>query len=131
LTQFTVSSANDVPDRDPRVWSIDGSNDGTNWTTIFSQNDPSAALWSDRLQVIQFDVGIDFTPETAYSQYRLSVEATGLTGGAFFQVGEIEFFGVAVPEPSSIHLALLALLGALGRRRYSSSTPARPDSSRS
>jgi hypothetical protein len=45
LTHFTVSSANDVPDRDPRVWTIDGSNDGADWTTIFSQNDPVAVTF--------------------------------------------------------------------------------------
>ena len=38
LTHFTVSSANDVPGRDPTVWEIQGSNDGANFTTIFSQS---------------------------------------------------------------------------------------------
>ena len=34
LTHFTVSSANDVPARDPTVWEIQGSNDGEDFTTI-------------------------------------------------------------------------------------------------
>ena len=118
LTHFTVSSANDVPDRDPRVWSIEGSNDGVDWSTIFSQTDPDASLWTERLQVLKFDAGTDFDPpDTAYSQFRLNVEATGLSAGAFFQVGEVEFFGEAVPEPSSACLAFLGLLGLFARMR--------------
>ena len=37
LTSFTITSGNDVPSRDPDVWKIQGSNDGTNWTTIFEE----------------------------------------------------------------------------------------------
>ena len=97
LTHFTVSSANDIPGRDPRVWSIEGSSDGENWTTIFSHSDPNAALWNDRLQVIRFDAGSDFeAPTESYSQFRMVTESTGLTEGAFFQLGEIEFFGNVV-----------------------------------
>lgn len=119
LTHFTVASANDTPDRDPRVWSIEGSNDGVDWTPIFSHNDPDATLWSERNQVIKFEEGTDFdSPSTAYSQFRLNVEATGLTSGAFFQVAEVEFFGQAVPEPATASFALLGLLGVIaGSRR--------------
>ena len=38
LTHFTVSSANDVPPRDPTVWEVQGSNDGKKFTTIFSHD---------------------------------------------------------------------------------------------
>ena len=94
LTHFTVSSANDIPRRDPRVWSIEGSNDGVNWEVIFSQNDPGASLWTERLQVLRFEEGRDYEEQTtAYGMFRMVTEATDLTGGAFFQVGEIEFFG--------------------------------------
>ncbi len=55
LTHFTVSSANDTPGRDPADWEVQGSNDGTNFTTIFSQEGP--ALWDERLQVILLKQG--------------------------------------------------------------------------
>ncbi len=31
---YTVTSANDVPDRDPEAWRLLGSNDGTHWTEL-------------------------------------------------------------------------------------------------
>lgn len=116
LTHFTISSANDVPGRDPRVWSIEGSNDGVSWTPIFTQNDPAAALWSERLQVIRFDAGDDFTmPTIGFSMFRMNTTATGQTSETFFQVGEIEFFGdpaetgSAAPVPTLSFGALLVL----------------------
>jgi len=95
LTHFTVASANDTPDRDPRVWRIEGSNDGVDWTTIFSQEcDPTASLWTARNQVILFEEGAEYDVQVeGYSMFRMVVDKTGLTGGAFFQIAEIEFFG--------------------------------------
>ena len=97
LESFTLSSANDTPDRDPRVWTIDGSNDGSDWTTVYEQNDPAAQVWTERLQVAFFENGVDYNSDTAYSQYRLSVTATNAETGAFFQVGELELFGGEPP----------------------------------
>jgi hypothetical protein len=98
LTHFTVSSANDAPERDPRVWRIEGSNDGETWTTIFSQDNPNAPLWTDRLQVLLFQEDREFPVQTeAYAMFRMVTDLTGAPGGdplvAFFQIGEIEFFG--------------------------------------
>jgi len=66
LTHFTVSSANDTPGRDPTVWKVQGSNNDTDFTDIFSHD--GASLWGDtRLQVIRFDEGEDFEVQrTAY-----------------------------------------------------------------
>ena len=55
LTHFTVSSANDVPARDPTVWEIQGSNDGEDFTTIFAHDGDS--FWNQRLQVVLFEAG--------------------------------------------------------------------------
>jgi hypothetical protein len=97
LTSFTVSSANDVPGRDPTVWEIQGSNDGEEFTTIFRQDEPNEPIWDSRLQVAEFRAGAHYTRPGAFTTIRFVCFETGLTSGALFQVGEIEFFG----EPGS------------------------------
>jgi hypothetical protein len=117
LTSFTLNSGNDTPDRDPRVWQILGSNDGTNFTPIFTQNDLGASVWTARDQTIRWDAGTDFAVQTvAYTTFRFQTTATNSTTGARFQLGEIEFF--SVPEPATGAMALAGLaLTALRRRR--------------
>ena len=34
VTAYTFTSANDSPERDPLNWTLQGSNDGSNWSTI-------------------------------------------------------------------------------------------------
>jgi hypothetical protein len=93
LTSFTVSSANDVPDRDPIHWAIQGSNDATNYDTIFEHDGES--LWTARLQVIRFSAGDDFPEQTTpYQIFRhVTFNTASNPNGAYFQIGEIEFFG--------------------------------------
>jgi hypothetical protein len=94
LTHFTVSSANDVPDRDPTVWEVQGSNDGEKFTTIFSHD--GASLWgATRLQVIRFDAGKDFdVQKIGYKFFRhVTFDTASNPAGAYFQIGEIEYFG--------------------------------------
>ena len=55
LSHFTVSSANDAPGRDPIKWEIHGSNDGENFTPIYSRDGEN--LFTERLQVILFEAG--------------------------------------------------------------------------
>ena len=35
LTHFTLTTSPDMPDRDPKAWGIQGSNDGKTWTDIY------------------------------------------------------------------------------------------------
>ena len=92
LTHFTISSANDAPDRDPIVWEIQGSNNGEDFVTIFRQDD-DFQIWDDRLQVALYEVDDDYPLPDAYSTIRFSCESTLLTNAARFQLGELEFFG--------------------------------------
>lgn len=115
LGGFTITSGNDTPTRDPRVWQILGSNDGINFTPIFSQNDPSAAVWTQRDEVLEYAAGTDFTTPAAYNTIRFLTTATGATTGARFQLAELEYF--AIPEPSTILLLSLSAAAALGARR--------------
>ncbi len=93
LTHFTVSSANDVPNRDPIEWEIQGSNDGEDFTTIFSHDGDS--FWNERLQVVRFDAGDDFdVQKVGYRFFRhVTFNTVANPAGAYFQIGEIEYFG--------------------------------------
>ena len=50
IERYTVTSANDVPERDPKDWQFQGSNDDTNWTTLDTQMarnfPPASTKWS-------------------------------------------------------------------------------------
>lgn len=118
LTHFTVTSSNDTPGRDPRVWQVLGSNNGIDFDVIYSRNNTSTAVWTQRNQVIRFnDGGADFVTQTVgYTTFRLSTDKTGLTSGAYFALNEIEFFGTVVPEPVTV-LTVAALGGLVIRRR--------------
>lgn len=123
LTKFTAASANDVPERDSDAWKILGSNDGVNYTTIFTYNQHGVSPWVTRLQVNEYDVDTDFSAPTAYSIFRY--QSTSNVSGGMHQISELEFFGnpvSAVPEPETYTMLLagLGLMGFMVRRRKTS-----------
>jgi uncharacterized protein with beta-barrel porin domain len=92
LSHFTITSGNDVPNRDPDIWRIQGSNDGTNWTDIFLYDNDGVSPFSARHETIRYDgSGTDFSTPAAYSYFRYYVNST-ITNGAH-QINELEFFG--------------------------------------
>ncbi|MFT5122755.1 MAG: autotransporter-associated beta strand protein [Verrucomicrobiales bacterium] len=119
LTAFTITSSNDTPLRDPRVWEVQGSNDGVSYTTIFRQDNISASVWgNERNEVIQFsaaDGDAFLVMDQAFSYFRL---ATHVTGGGEFALGEVEFFGVpnlppVISDLAGDQLSYTPLAGAL------------------
>jgi len=87
LTHFTITSSNDSPQRDPLIWEIQGSNDGTNFTTIHSQG---GFIWNARNQVIRFDAGVEYNYPEPFEYFRYSVTSTGSPNHA---LNELEYFG--------------------------------------
>lgn len=76
---YTISSANDFPDRDPRAWTFEGSNDGNTWVELdrrFNQTFESRYL----MKVYYFQ------NDAAYKYYRLNI--TEIRGGNVFQFSE-------------------------------------------
>ncbi|HHW00552.1 MAG TPA: hypothetical protein GXX36_13465 [Clostridiaceae bacterium] len=83
VSSYTITSANDVPGRDPKNWTLKGSNDGVNWTVVDTRSYES---FDSRFQTKTFS----FTNNTAYQMYRLEITANN--GDAHLQLAEIEMF---------------------------------------
>ena len=105
LTHFTISSANDVPNRDWRVWRLLGSKDGNDFELIY-QNDGTdpmgnpGRLWTQRLEVIRVDLPKATRP---YTHFRF--EADSNWGDNLWQLGEVELFGT-VGKVDTLNLAV-------------------------
>ena len=87
VAQYTLTSANDVPARDPRNWTLSGSNDGDAWTVVDTQALPGP--FEARRQAKDFTVA----NPGSFSQYRF--DFTPVPGVSHFQVSEIALAGVS------------------------------------
>ncbi|MFP6899186.1 MAG: LamG-like jellyroll fold domain-containing protein, partial [Roseibacillus sp.] len=97
LTHFTLTSGNDVPTRDPILWSIQGSNDGLVWDVLYPDPGfhpgPGVSLWPSRLEVLRFQLP---KPTDPYKLFKYDVQA--VVSGPNHQINELELFGF-VPTP--------------------------------
>ena len=116
LTSFTVSSANDVPDRDPIEWAVQGSNNGEDYTDIYVF-DEGLSLWDLRLQVNHFIAGDDFPIQTeGYEFFRFVTYNTVVN----HQVGEIEYFGRPGASADGTPATFIAGVGRIGQKIFES-----------
>jgi len=81
INSYAITSANDSPGRDPKAWTLLGSNDGTTWTAVDSRSNES---WVARFQRRVFKC----TNTTPYRMYRLNV--TQNNGDGIMQFSELE-----------------------------------------
>jgi hypothetical protein len=90
---YSLASGPDIPGRDPKDWTFEGSNDGTNWTVLDTQTNNS---FTERLQVKEFF----FSNDNYYKMYRWN----GITNHDWNAVclTEIQFFvgNQATPTPT-------------------------------
>ena len=84
INSYAITSANDAPDRDPKNWVLEGSNDdGANWTVVDQREGES---WNARYERRVFN----FDNTDLYKMYRLNVSAVNdSTEG--LQLSELEF----------------------------------------
>ena len=82
LSRYSLTSANDAPVRDPRTWTLSGSNDGENWTVIDTQQD---VTFSTRFQEKSFPLNT----ETGFSYYRIEMTCSS---GTVLQLAELKLF---------------------------------------
>jgi len=83
LDHYALTSANDFPERDPRSWILEGSNDGTRWSAIDVR---IGEVFAERLERREFAVDTD----DFFRRYRLRME--NLRGGTL-QLAELELYG--------------------------------------
>lgn len=106
VTSYSLTSANDSPDRDPKDWTLEGSNDGTSWTVLDMRTNQS---FTNRHSARTFSAN----PERLeFSRYRLHIQANH--GSPDTQLAEWRLFGA-----SSASLAAPAAPGSLSAQALS------------
>jgi hypothetical protein len=93
IKRYDITSANDVPTRDPRDWQLQGSNDGTNWTAVDTRT--GQASFPNRFQTMSFNVA----SPGAYRYYRLNITANnGATGTQLSELAMFSDVGRLIPD---------------------------------
>lgn len=86
LTSYNVASQNE-PNRAPKNWTMQGSNNGSAWVTLDTQSNQTAwGLYESRLYIV--------TGAAAYRFFRLNITANN-GDATYTQVAELYLFGTA------------------------------------
>ncbi|PPT15595.1 GH92 family glycosyl hydrolase [Streptomyces cinnamoneus] len=93
--RYALTSANDAPGRDPRDWTLKGSDDGKDWTVLDARH---GETFERRLQTREFS----FAGTAAHRWFRL--EITGNGGEPVIQLAEVQFAtgGTEGPPPADM-----------------------------
>ncbi|MFJ7932922.1 glycosyl hydrolase family 95 catalytic domain-containing protein [Sporosarcina sp. NPDC096371] len=111
ISEYTFTSGNDAPDRDPKNWTLKGSNDGKEWTVLDTRSNEAFA--SRKLTK-----SYKFTNDTAYNFYKFDLESRD---GKKIQLAEAEMIGAKIEEKTfSNYRRELDLEDAMARVTYMS-----------
>jgi type 1 glutamine amidotransferase/PKD repeat protein len=91
VAHYAMTSANDYPGRDPVDWTLQGSQDGQNWTDLDKRSGQS---FPQRFQTQDYT----FNNTTAYAYYRLDITKNG--GEPLTQLAELRLFGPTTGPPA-------------------------------
>lgn len=97
VASYRLTSANDVPERDPQEWTLSGSSDGATWTTVDSRT--LATPFESRFQTKEFTC----SGTGAYRFYRF--DFVPKAGVSHFQVSEIALSGVDLVGGGAMYLS--------------------------
>ncbi|MEV8508162.1 GH92 family glycosyl hydrolase [Actinoplanes sp. NPDC051475] len=90
VVKYALTSANDAPERDPRDWTLEGSADGTDWTTVDTQ---TGQTFDQRFQTKTYTVA----HPASFPIYRLSI--SGHPSGNLTQLADLELADANVTTP--------------------------------
>jgi predicted alpha-1,2-mannosidase len=93
LVEYTLTSADDQPARDPKSWTLQGSNDGAAWSMLDTRTN-EAFRWRRQTKVYAV------ANTTPYAQYRLAISANN-GDAASTQLTELDFITDAPVVPAS------------------------------
>ena len=108
VKQYTLTSANDYPKRDPKSWVLEGSNVDTDSSWVQIDTRPNR-VFSARRQTLTFDCSSN---TTAYRRYRLRITANA--GAPDLQLSEWRLFGTTSavlglpPKPTGLAVEALS-----------------------
>jgi hypothetical protein len=114
VNSYAITSANDMPLRDPRSLKLFGSNDGNNFTLLDSRDNVS---FGSRFQMLTFD----FSNSAQYNYYRFEFVAN--TGNDGVQLSEIKLFEKAIVSPETDAEDIFPLIMNAGKLSTRSGKP--------
>lgn len=91
IKKYSLSSANDAPERDPKDWTLQGSNDGTSWTVLDTRTGEN---FTDRFQTKVYDIAAP----ASYRHYKLDITANH--GANIVQIAEVELSDGSTTPPA-------------------------------
>lgn len=83
VVTYALTSADDHDERDPKDWTLQGSEDGKSWTDLDSR---TGQTFSERLQTKSYD----FTADKAYQHFRLDITKNNGASDAT-QLADVQF----------------------------------------
>ncbi|WP_253208852.1 discoidin domain-containing protein, partial [Streptomyces niphimycinicus] len=103
--RYALTSANDAPGRDPKDWTLKGSANGSDWTTLDTRKDET---FSSRQQTREFS----YRGARAYQHFRL--EITRNAGDNLIQLAEVQFATGDTTPPAPTDMRTLIDRGPTG-----------------
>lgn len=107
VQRYALTSANDHEERDPRDWTLKGSTDGEDWTTLDTR---TGETFEERFQTKTY--ALDASVVGEYRHFRLEITKNG--SGDLVQLADVQFAAGGEDEPEPEDMLSLVDRGPTG-----------------